>query len=84
VERASNLKFKKEIDMIILPDEKLEKLATHRLLNIFRGCQSHRQWLLRWFSEDDASDDLAYYNKVKAILNTREHVPRKGKMRKAK
>lgn len=58
----------------------IRKLSTHRLLNIFRivrsniwGRDPERDW-----SEYEEEEDLLF-DKLKAELNKREHLPRKTK-----
>jgi len=61
-----------------MTNEQIKKLSTHRLLNIFRmvrssiyGREPERIWDQYHYDEDDLFDRL------KAELDTREHIPRK-------
>lgn len=65
-----------------LTSEQIKNLSTDRLLNIYRN-----ERFIYWFYNpyDDIDDweeeyekHLKYVNELKAELDTREHVPRKG------
>ena len=65
-----------------MTDKQIKKLSTHRLLNIFRqtrqniwGREPEREWNIY-----DEEEDLLFI-KLKAELDTREHIPRKRNQR---
>lgn len=66
--------------------EHLEKLSTQRLLEIYKlhrkECMTSIYYYDGEWDEDEGEDPCVIKDRIKAILDTREHVPKKPKKKK--